>query len=94
MGEAKTRRQSPAEWVARLFSLPADAVAGLPLVELIGDRQLRVERHRGILAYDPQEIHIGGGRMTIRVRGTDLELRGMSRAELFITGQIVSVTLE
>ncbi len=80
--------------VAQVFSLPADAVAGMPRIELVGDAQLRVERHRGILAYDPKEIHIGGGRVTVRVRGLDMELRSMNRSELLITGRIFSVELE
>lgn len=92
--ERQVRRRSAAEKLAQVFSLPADAVAGLPLLELTGDRQLRVERHRGILAYGPQEIHIGGGKMTIRVRGLDLELKVMNRVELLITGQIFAVELE
>lgn len=92
--EQKLRRRSAAEKVAQVFSLPADAVAGLPLIELVGDAQLRVERHRGILAYDPKEIHIGAGRVTVRVRGLDLELRSMNRSELLITGRIFSVELE
>lgn len=94
MREEKTRRRSAAEKVAQAFALPADAVAGLPLLELVGDGQLRVEGHRGILAYDPQEIHIGGGRLTIRVRGLGMELKGMNRAQLLITGQIFAVELE
>lgn len=93
MGE-KTRRRSFGEKVAQTFSLPADAVAGLPLIELIGDRQVRVENHRGILAYDTREIHIGGGRVTIRVRGLEMELKVMNRGELLITGQIFAVELE
>lgn len=92
--EGQVRRRSAAEKVAQVFSLPADAVAGLPLIELVGDHQLRVERHRGILAYDPNEIHIGGGRLTIRVRGLNLELKTMNRGELLIEGQVFSVELE
>ena len=92
--EQKLRRRSAAEKVAQVFSLPADAVAGMPLIELVGDAQLRVERHRGILAYDPKEIHIGAGRVTVRVRGLDMELRSMNRSELLITGRIFSVELE
>ena len=93
MSEEKARRRSPAEKVAQVLALPADAVAGLPLLELTGDKQLRVEGHRGILAYDPREIHIGGGRLTIRVRGLDMELKVMNRLELLITGQIFGVEL-
>ena len=36
--------------VAELFDLPADVVAGLPRMELIGNRQLYLEHHTGILA--------------------------------------------
>ena len=92
--EQKPRRRSPAEQMARLFSLPADAVAGMPRIELIGDGQLRVERHRGILAYDTNEVHIGAGPVTIRVLGAGLELRTMNRQELIITGRVFSVELE
>ena len=92
--EERVRRRSLGEALAQTFRLPADAVAGLPLVELIGDRQVRVENHRGILAYDRREIHIGGGRVTVRVRGLELELRMMDREELLITGQIFAVELE
>ena len=93
MMEEKARRRSGAEKVAQVFSLPANVIAGLPLLELTGDRQLRVEGHRGILAYDAREIHIGGGKITIRVRGLGLELKVMNRQELLITGQIFGVEL-
>lgn len=92
--EEKVRRRGFAEKMAQIFDLPADAVAGLPLIELCGDKQLRVENHRGILAYDPREIHIGGGKVAIRVKGLELELKVMNAGELLITGQIFSVSLE
>lgn len=92
--EEKTRRRGFTEKLAQVFDLPADAVAGLPLIELCGDKQLRVENHRGILAYDPREIHIGGGKVAIRVKGLELELKVMNAGELLITGQIFSVSLE
>ncbi len=90
----KTRRRSAAELLAGALQLPADAVAGMPRVELVGDGQLRVERHRGILAYDPTDVHIAAGRLTVRVRGLGLELGTMNRQELLITGRIASVELE
>ena len=46
------------ERTAQVFDLPGDLVAGLPRMELVGDRELRMENHRGILAYGSEEIHI------------------------------------
>ena len=77
----------------RALDLPADMVTGLPRVELIGKGELRMEQHRGILAYGPEEIHISGGKLVVRVRGQGLELRAMNPTELLITGEISTVEL-
>lgn len=81
------------ERTARLFDLPADAVAGVPRIELVGTGELRMENHKGILAYGREEIHISGGAYVIKVTGADLELRAMTGLELLITGRIAGVEL-
>ena len=81
------------ERTAQALELPADVVAGLPRVELTGDRELRMENHRGILAYGSQEIQISGGRLVVKVRGENLELRAMNAGELLITGALRGVDL-
>ena len=86
------RKENILERAVRALDLPPD-VAGLPRIELLGDRELRVEYHKGILAYGREEIHISGGKMVIRVMGSGLELRGMNGTELCITGQIFAVEL-
>ena len=69
-------------------------MAGLPRLELVGRRQLRMENHKGILAYGSQEIHISGGRLVVKVRGDGLELKAMNAGELLITGDIAGIELE
>lgn len=86
------RKESVLEKTVQVLDLPPD-VAGLPRIELLGDRELRVEYHKGILAYGTQEIHISGGKLVIRVLGSDLELRSMNAAELRITGCVHTVEL-
>lgn len=81
------------ERTAQALELPADVVAGLPRVELTGDRELRMENHRGILSYGAEEIRISGGRLIVKVRGEGLELRAMNAGELLITGAIRGVDL-
>ena len=91
--EQSGRKESLLEKTARVLDLPADGLAGLPSLWLMGDREVRVENHKGILAYGTEEIHIGGGVLIIRVRGSDLRLRVMTETELLITGQIFGVEL-
>lgn len=87
------RREGILERAAERLDLPADAVAGVPRLELVGIRELRMENHKGILAYGREEIHISGGSYVVKVTGQDLELRAMTGLELLITGQISGITL-
>lgn len=81
------------ERAAETFDLPADALTGLPKLELVGDGELRVENHKGILAYGREEIHVSGGVFLIKIAGQGLELRAMTGIELLITGKISQITL-
>ena len=88
------KREGLLEKPAEVFDLPGDLVAGLPGVELTGSRELRMENHKGILAYGDEEIHISGGKLVVKVRGAGLELKSMNARELLITGDILGVDLE
>ena len=83
-------REGLLERTAELLDLPADAVLHL---ELVGTRELRMENHKGILAYGTEEIHISGGSYIVKVTGEALELRAMTGLELLITGHITGVQL-
>jgi sporulation protein YqfC len=91
--DKKPRRAGLLERTAQLFDLPADALAGLPRVELVGDKELRVDNHKGILSYGTQEIHVSGGAFLIKITGQDLQLRAMTGLELLITGKIEHIQL-
>ena len=76
---------------AELFDLPPDLVAGLPHMEMLGDRYFYMERHKGILSYSGEEIDINGGTLIVRVRGQGLELVSMTGDALRIQGSIQRV---
>ena len=67
--DKKPRRSGLLEKTAEALDLPADALAGLPRLELVGDKELRMENHEGILAYGSEEIHISGGVFVVKVVG-------------------------
>lgn len=86
-------RKGLLEKTAEVLDLPGEVVAGLPHIELTGSHELRMENHKGILAYGSEEIHISGGKLIIKVRGRGLELRAMNAGQLLITGSIQGVDL-
>ena len=77
--------------VAELFDLPADVVAGLPRLEMVGSRQLYLEHHTGLLAYTEEQIDANTPAGVLRVRGERLTLLAMTAGELRIGGRIDSV---
>ena len=77
--------------VAELFDLPADVVAGLPRMEMVGSRQMYLEHHAGILSYSDEQIDINTPEGILRVRGERLTLTAMTAEELRIGGAIAAV---
>jgi len=91
--DKKPRRPGLMERTAEMLDLPADVLAGLPRLELVGDGELRIENHKGILAYGREEIHVSGGAFLLKITGRELELRAMTGLELLITGRIQQIQL-
>ena len=89
--EKKREQGGILEGVAELFDLPGDVVAGLCHLEMLGDRQLFLEGHGGILSYGTEQIDVNAGPLILRVRGQDLTLRSMTDAEVRISGRIDAV---
>lgn len=87
------RPEDVREKLSRFLDLPGDVITGLPRIELIGDREVRVEGHRGILSCGTQEVHVAGGKLTVQIRGEDLRLSAMNEREVLITGEIAGVDL-
>ena len=91
--EQKGRRPILREKTARLFDLPADVIAGVPRMELVGDSEFRMENHKGILSCGEDEIHVSGGIYLVKVMGEGLEVRAMTGLELLVTGKIHRIEL-
>lgn len=89
--ERNRRENGVLNTVAELFDLPADVVAGLPRLEMVGSRQLYVEHHAGILAYSEEQIDVNTSAGVLRIRGERLSLLAMTAEELRIGGSIAAV---
>ena len=82
------------EDLAERLELPQEAVGDAVRLTAVGDRRLLIENHCGLLAYGTEEIRVSTGRGQIVLRGTELGMRAMNRAELLITGRLQSLSWE
>lgn len=80
--------------VTDFLDLPGDIMFNLPKVSLLGNLQLVVENHRGILKFSPEAIHINinGGELVIS--GRELRLRSVFAEEIYIEGEIKNIRFE
>lgn len=72
--------------VTDLFDLPKEITLNLPKISMIGNNQMLVENHKGIIEYTPQRIRVNSTVGLIRVQGSDLKLRNIATDDIMITG--------
>ena len=63
------------------------------LTRLLGNLELYMYRHRGVLAYSTEEVDVNGGGVVVRIRGEGLQLLVMTEQELRLTGKIAGIEL-
>lgn len=88
--------KDPVRWRDRLtqgMDLAGEAVPGLPLVEICGERRVLIENHRGVSRYCVDQICVRVHYGEVAVCGHGLELARMSKEQLVICGQIEGVSL-
>jgi sporulation protein YqfC len=82
--------------VKRQFSeameLPGDVVLDLPKIIIVGDIQLFIENHRGIIEYTPEVVRVSVGEGEVAVSGENLMLRNILPDELWVEGKIRSLS--
>ena len=79
--------------VTELFKLPAELVPGVPRVTLSGGSEVLIENHGGLKSYISDLIEVRGRNMLLQIRGEDLELVAMTKADIVIRGIIVALEL-
>ena len=75
------------------LELPVNISADVARIELLGNRELYMDRHRGVLAYSTEEVDVNGGGVVVRIRGEGLQLLVMTEQELRLTGKIAGIEL-
>lgn len=81
------------EHLSAAADLQDEAIPGLPLIEIVGDRRVLIEHHCGVTEYGCQQISVKVRQGLICVYGDKLELALMTREQLIISGYIESVRL-
>ena len=76
-----------------LWDIPLDLSSGLPEIRISGMRTLTVEPHRGLRSFSGDCVLVETALGLLCIRGRDLVLKSVSREELRLNGELVSVEM-
>lgn len=73
--------------------LPGESFPLTPLVEIMGNKRVLIENHKGVCEYGTEQIRIKVSFGQVCVQGCGLMLSQMTAAQLVISGDIRCVSL-
>lgn len=76
---------------ANLLDLPQDALLDLPRITIIGDKQLYLENHRGIIEYSPERIRVSVAGGQLEITGQNFSLKNIKADEIAVEGKILGL---
>lgn len=73
------------------LGLPADVVLDLPHIVWIGNLEVSVLNHRGLVLYSPARVVIGSTAGPVRVEGEGLAVRRVTSDAVHVVGRVRTV---
>lgn len=77
--------------MADLLEIPGEIALDLPKIILVGNVQVIIENHRGIVEYTTESVRVIVPVGEVRLRGRNLVLRNILPDELCVEGEIQSL---
>jgi sporulation protein YqfC len=77
-----------AKWSTDMLDLPQDVIFDLPRMTMIGNMQLYIENHRGVLHFSEEYLKLALTTGNIEIHGKHLSIRAILPEEVFVEGFI------
>lgn len=92
--EAAAPRRTVRERVADNLDVSKEILLNSAKIVLIGSREVTIENYNGIVEYTDTSVVLDANPCRIRIGGTSLEVRTISREILYITGSIAKLEFQ
>lgn len=77
--------------IADVLDLPQDVTMEMPRITMIGQIQMYIENHRGVLQFNEKELRLLLTKGQLLVKGEGLVIRAILPEEVLIAGEISHV---
>lgn len=79
--------------VSEALELPKDVVLDLPKITIMGNIELNISNHKGIIEYTQETLRINSNIGIIKINGNNMELKTILSEEIIVVGNIEKVEI-
>ncbi|MEG0371830.1 MAG: sporulation protein YqfC [Clostridium sp.] len=79
------------EKVVDKLSLPKDIVLNMPVIRMVGNREVVIENHSGILEYNTEVIKVRSALGCVILKGTGFHIKDINHEYIYILGNVDSL---
>ncbi|MEN6413324.1 MAG: sporulation protein YqfC [Veillonellales bacterium] len=83
-----SRKKGSLQTLAGLLEIPRDIVFDLPRITMLGNQQLLVENHKGIIEYTPSLVRIKLSQGELKILGADFMIGNLQTEQILIEGAV------
>ena len=82
------------EIIAETFDLPKDIVLNVPKITIIGNDEITIENHKGIILSERNVIKVNTKVKAINIEGENFEILYIGDSTITISGKFKSISYE
>ena len=82
------RKNTKWQRLAGMLEIPQDIVLDLPRITMLGNQQLLIENHKGIIEYTPSLVRIKLNQGELLVAGQNLMLGNLQIEQILVEGTV------
>lgn len=92
--DMEEKLQKGREKVLSKLDFPPDIAMDLPKIIVIGNRQITIENHKGILVFENDLIKINSRIGTVSVKGNNFEILFIGETSISVSGTFKEILYE
>lgn len=74
--------------ISTSLDIPSETILNVPSIKIIGNSEINIENHKGIIEYSKEILRINSIIGIIKITGKDLHIKEINHEETFLTGTI------
>lgn len=86
------KKESIQEQLTHALDIPTEVVTNMPVITLIGNKEINIENFSGLLEYTRQKIRLNTRAGILVIDGIELEAKNMTAERICIKGNILHIT--